>query len=348
MINELWNSTDKTLWTKALDSYFSSGLIKKDNMALEREIDKLNPVIIKDVSTEEFYDWLYNVYFVWKYTAANRLATTRKSLSRYKNENRMQELEQIHFDLFTFDVNDVKEGLRIASSIHGLGIAGASGLLAVLYPHYFGTVDQFVVKALCEIDNLPESGFIKKINPDNLTIQDAVLLIKIMNYKAAELNNIFNTSKWMPRDIDKILWAVRNFKVNTDGFSNNIQDTPEPKMHNKEFSNDVIENLKYNFEKYLKTKNRKEERIKEDLSWAFVHYRHNIGIGFWESFRSEETMNECYESLYEILSNGGFTGRGVANSKSDASAYMASVRRLKDFLDEKYGGVENYLKMKEK
>lgn len=348
MINKLWNSTDKTLWTKALDSYFSSGLIKKDNIDLEIEIEKLNPVTIKDMSTEEFYDWLYNVYFVWKYTAANRLATTSKSLSRYKSENRMQELEQIHLDLFTFDVNDVNEGLKIASSIHGLGIAGASGLLAVLYPRYFGTVDQFVVKAICEIDNLPEKDILSNMNPDSLTIKDGTLLIKIMKYKAAELNNIFDTNKWIPRDIDKILWSIRNLKLNIDGFSNNVQVTPEPKKYNEELSYNEIENLKYNFEKYLKTKNRKEDRIKEDLSWAFVHYRHNIGIGFWDSFRNEETMNECYESLYEILSNGGFTGRGVANPKSDASAYMASVRRLKEFFDEKYGGVENYLNIQEK
>ena len=82
MINKLWFSKDESLWNKALDSYFSSGLIKKDNMILERKIDNLDPVTIKDISTEQFYDWLYNVYFVWKYTAANRLATTRKSLSR--------------------------------------------------------------------------------------------------------------------------------------------------------------------------------------------------------------------------------------------------------------------------
>jgi hypothetical protein len=56
-------------------------------------------------------------------------------------------------------------------------------------------------------------------------------------------------------------------------------------------------------------------------------------------------MNELSKRLYEILSNGGFSGRGVTNPKSDASAYMDSIRRLKNFFDEKYGGVENYLKL---
>lgn len=214
MINKLWYSNDESLWNKALDSYFSSGLIKKDNVTLEREIHNLDPVTIKDMSTEQFYDWLYNVYFVWKYTAANRLATTRKSLSRYKFEKSMHELEQIHFDLFTFDINDINEGLKIANSIHGLGIAGASGLLAVLYPRYFGTVDQFVVKALRKIDSLPEKDLVIKMNPDNLTIKDGILLIKIMKYKAEELNSIFNSNKWTARDIDKILWAARSSSIN--------------------------------------------------------------------------------------------------------------------------------------
>jgi len=214
MINKLWYSNDKSLWDKALASYFSSGLIKKDNVTLEREIHNLDPVTIKDMSTEQFYDWLYNVYFVWKYTAANRLATTRKSLSRYKFEKSMHELEQIHFNLFTFDINDINEGLKIANSIHGLGIAGASGLLAVLYPRYFGTVDQFVVKALRKIDSLLEKDLVIKMNPDNLTIKDGILLIKIMKYKAEELNSIFNSNKWTARDIDKILWAARSSSIN--------------------------------------------------------------------------------------------------------------------------------------
>ncbi len=243
MINKLWNSNDEALWIKALDSYFSIGLIKKGNMAIEREIDKLNPVLIKDMSTDEFYDWLYNVYITWKFTETRILNWTRNFLSRYKSENKMHELEQIHFNLFTFDINDVNEGLKIASSIYGLGIAGASGLLAVLYPRYFGTIDQFVVKSLSSIDNLPEKELIRKINPDGLTIKDGALLINIMKQKANELNIIFNTDKWMPRYIDKILWSVRNDEVHNFSLNKCIHDFEVPKDYNKELFNDVIENL---------------------------------------------------------------------------------------------------------
>lgn len=164
--------------------------------------------------------WLSNDETLWN-----------KALSRYQVEDRMYELEQIHFELFTFDIKDIKEGLEIANSIHGLGIAGASGLLAVLFPRYFGTVDQFVVKALDEIDNLPEKAMISKMNPENPTIKVGILLIKIMKNKADELNSIFNTFEWTPRDIDKILWAAISLNVNnyiskgtsSDNNTNSIQ-----------------------------------------------------------------------------------------------------------------------------
>lgn len=96
---------------------------------------------------------------MWVYTAKNRLATTRKHLQRYQAEDRLDDLDRIRKELYEFDLEDIKRGLEIASSIHGLGIAGASGLLALLFPKYFGTVDQFVVRSLISI-----KGLIKRIS----------------------------------------------------------------------------------------------------------------------------------------------------------------------------------------
>jgi hypothetical protein len=59
--------------------------------------------------------------------------------------------------------------LRIAKEIHGLGTAGASGLLALMFPQRFGTVDQFVVKALKQVEGLPEAADIDRIKPEALT-----------------------------------------------------------------------------------------------------------------------------------------------------------------------------------
>jgi hypothetical protein len=177
-------------------------------MQLELELDQLNSDTIKNLTTLEFYNFLHEKYFVWKYTAANRLATTRKSLEKYLLNDNMLELEEIHNLIFKYNTENIYQCLKNAQRIRGLGFAGTSGLLALLFPRYFGTVDQFVVKSLLKISNLQEHQELKRINPDKILFNDGVLLIKIMKNKALELNEEFNTAKWTPRKIDKILWSI--------------------------------------------------------------------------------------------------------------------------------------------
>ena len=105
------------------------------------------------------------------------------------------------------DHRDVRAGLKAAYEIHGLGPAGASGLLALMYPETFGTVDQFVVKALWEVTNLPEAPALARMKPENLSITDSVLLIGIMQRKAADNNRRSGVANWNPRKIDKVLWT---------------------------------------------------------------------------------------------------------------------------------------------
>ena len=95
-------------------------------------------------------------YFVWKYTAANRYASTTGQLQRYVDDDALDELDAIRRKLLSLDTDDIRSSLEAADEIRGLGTAGASGLLSLMYPHKFGTVDQFVVKALSQVDGLPE------------------------------------------------------------------------------------------------------------------------------------------------------------------------------------------------
>ena len=85
-------------------------------------------------------------------------------------------------------MNDIAGGRKRAKQRHGWGTAGASGLLAVLEPEHFATVDQFVVKALASIQGLPEHDRILQMKPDSLTPQDGFVLISIMKSKACDLN----------------------------------------------------------------------------------------------------------------------------------------------------------------
>ena len=45
------------------------------------------------------------------------------------------------------------------------------------------------------------------MDTERLTIPDGVVLVEIMRRKAVSLNELFSTSKWTPRKVDKLLWA---------------------------------------------------------------------------------------------------------------------------------------------
>jgi len=123
-------------------------------------------------------------------------------------DDNIVELEEIHNLIFKYNPENISNLLRTTHRIKGLGVAGASGLLSLLFPKYFGTVDQFVVQRLLEVENLKEHSLLEKMKQDNLTEKDGIILIEIMREKAIELNKKFKTSEWTPRKIDKILWSI--------------------------------------------------------------------------------------------------------------------------------------------
>jgi len=170
-------------------------------------MDKLDPQAIERLDGSEWYAFL-NQYFHWKFKG-NWLSSRLNDL----DGNSRETLFSIKEKLFAFDPNNIPQGLEIATSkkgIKGLGPAGASGLLAVLFPEWFATVDQFVVKALREIESLPERGKLFEMRPKDLKEKDARLLIDIMRRKATDLNALFRPGEWTPRKIDMILWATRD------------------------------------------------------------------------------------------------------------------------------------------
>jgi hypothetical protein len=122
----------------------------------------------------------------------------------------VQKLHSFKDDIFQLAPTDVKAGLKAAMQIRGLGTAGASGLLSLLFPELYGTVDQFVVKALLQVPDLPERQQLERMNPEGLTVSQGVILIEIMACKAQQLNVQFDSQEWTPRKVDMVLWAVRD------------------------------------------------------------------------------------------------------------------------------------------
>jgi hypothetical protein len=205
-IAELWGCLDEGKWKAALDHYWD--LVKPQNRALEEEMNTLSERVKSFSDIQDWYSFLLGKYFTWKYTAPNRLATTTKHFVRAYGADR-GELNSIIRSLFAFDREDISEGLCRASGIKGLGTAGASGLLALLFPEHFATVDQFVVKALQGVSTIPGGDPVRRMKPEDLTGKDGVILIRIMRRKAEELNATFKSTFWTPRKIDMVLWAAR-------------------------------------------------------------------------------------------------------------------------------------------
>ena len=206
-ISNLWYSKNESEWINALNAYWN--YVRPTHLQLEQKLNNLVLKHISDLSESGWYNFLHDEYFRWKYTAPNRYKTTTNSLKKYLQFNELTKLDNIRRRLLNLEHPNITEGLRIAHEIYGLGIAGASGLLSLMYPQYFATVDQFVVKALMDIKSLPEIDRLKMIKPENITLNDGVFLIKILHEKATENNITFNCTHWTPRKIDMILWAAR-------------------------------------------------------------------------------------------------------------------------------------------
>lgn len=204
-IQDVWNSMSAEVWVQGLDDYWK--FIKPSLLPLEREIQQLNLDAVRAMDAQQWYTFLLEKYFRWKYTAPNRYASTTKSLKQYNSPSLLPVLLRIKEGLFSMDKLDIKKCLAHACSIRGLGTAGASGLLAVLFPQQFGTVDQFAVKALRQISDLPEKALLAVMNPESLTLDDGVILVQIMRRKAADLNRLSSTNAWTPRKVDMVLWT---------------------------------------------------------------------------------------------------------------------------------------------
>lgn len=204
-IDHLWHQGMRGDWHGALERYWDFVLPR--NVELEKELEQIPLEFLRGLDAQGWYDFLRQEYFRWKYTAPNRYATTTAHLAKHCSPAGMEALERVRLGLLVHDPKDIAGGLRLVCQIKGLGTAGASGLLALVFPRHYGTVDQFAVEALRQVDGLPEAATLARMNPMGLTEKDAVVLIGIMQRKAAELTREFGED-WTPRMVDKVLWTI--------------------------------------------------------------------------------------------------------------------------------------------
>ncbi len=214
-IKSLWESHNEKAWCDALGRYWENPTVV-NNREIELLMGKVDIEFVTNLGPREWYDFL-DKYFRWKFKG-NYLDDRLKDLAK----NSLEELVSVKRSLIAvavdeFELADIRRCLKLVKSpqIKCLGYPGASGLLAVLFKGWYGTVDRMVVDSLCEVESLPETERVREIDTwlkskKDWEVRDAVLLIDIMRRKAVQLNGWFDTEKWTPRKIDMVLWTFRN------------------------------------------------------------------------------------------------------------------------------------------
>ena len=150
-ISELWYSKNEEDWNIALNEYD-----KKVDSDLEEYMDNITSEEVKTMGVEEFYEFLRDKYFEWKYKK-NYFQRRLNDLAKHQSGDGKRELLKIKerfFELADQEKENTSKLLEELTKISGLGVAGASGLLSILYPEYYGTVDKFLVISLCLVDGL--------------------------------------------------------------------------------------------------------------------------------------------------------------------------------------------------
>jgi hypothetical protein len=209
-INNLWELRDENKWLDALDHYWVDPTVCR-NRDTEQFMHKVELEYIQRLDPQEWYVFL-NKYFRWKFTG-NHLHERLVDLDK----NSFEHLFSAKRGLVAIDGLDLVDSgkcLNLVKSprIRGLDYPGASGLLALIFKEWFGTVDRSVLESLSEIEFLPEKQRIGEIRAWVRTKKDwresdAVLILDIMRRKAVQLNAWFGTNRWTPHKIATILWT---------------------------------------------------------------------------------------------------------------------------------------------
>lgn len=109
-------------------------------------------------------------------------------------------------------------------------------------------------------------------------------------------------------------------------------------MNNINLSNSHTKKIRESFRNYIE-KNYPTLKDKNIVvSDAFYPLRHDIGIGFWDIFKNENSIKRC-----QILLEQHLEQKKRLKPKSDASTYIGSIKKLKEHIDISYGGVQGLM-----
>lgn len=84
-VKTLWYSGSVSDWYERLLLYYHMPSVV-GNYSLEIQLEMLKPEDVEAMTAEQFYDFLYSKYYVWKFTYCSALQGNRTKLEKYKTE----------------------------------------------------------------------------------------------------------------------------------------------------------------------------------------------------------------------------------------------------------------------
>lgn len=109
--------------------------------------------------------------------------------------------------------------------------------------------------------------------------------------------------------------------------------------HPNDISEEKVRLLRAGFKQYLNSEYAHRKDKSTILSDAFYPLRHDIGVDFWNILSSEEAIKRCRERLESFFRN-----ERQKNHQRMTLEYMNSIKILKRFIDDKFGGVDKIYK----
>lgn len=220
---DLWESQDPDVWERCLKAYWDVRSVR-NNLATEQEIDIVarHRQTLFDADASAWYRFLYDKYCPWKLASQAMCFPEHQRKFRERYAANLDELDEVKRQIVRADKTDVPRCLKIITCVEGFGIPTGSGLLAVLFPEHFGTIDKLILRAFLSIPSVntryhldewtrnDDQYFSKGSKSDSRRYELSSILIGLFVEKAAENNRLFGTSLWTPRTVEMTLWTTQH------------------------------------------------------------------------------------------------------------------------------------------
>ncbi len=194
-----------------MNKYLLNYMNNVTHSEIEIKFDNYNEITFQNMDNREWLTFIRDEYQTWKHTNG----MVRAKLKRIVSEVDGQIICEIHSTLLSSDKVDIQNNLQLFCDLPGFGPPSASGVLSLMFPTHFGTVDRRVIGTFKQCQNSDIRDRLAKLidryerNSGNMwfSVPEAALVIQVYRDAAEELSRRSGVT-WTPRMVDKALWSA--------------------------------------------------------------------------------------------------------------------------------------------